>query len=76
MLEKCSLEFYNILQIWVGEVYQLENSFIEIYNFVFFSVRNMYCIFPFPAFLLAKIDAKPEQTRYYQILPTQIGKTL
>ena len=53
-IEKCSVDVYNV----------------QIYNLVFFSVRNVYFSLRvshfrgIPAFLLAKIDAKPEQTRY------------
>ena len=64
-IEKCSLEFYNVLPIWVGDVYHLDNSFIEIYNFLFVQLeteRILVSDSPI-SFLLAERDAKPEQTR-------------
>jgi len=64
-LEKCSVEFYNVLPVWIGHVYQLENSFIQIYKHrVFLQLEACFLVFSFPAFLLTNIDDKPEQTRY------------
>ena len=64
------------LPIWVGDVYHLENSFIQIYKHCVFQLETCFYfpIFPFPAFLLAKIDAKPEQTRYERFVKLRLQK--
>jgi len=62
VLEKCSLEVYNVLPIWVGDVYQLENSLIQKYKPRVLSgfLVSDSLISVLEMFLLVKI----EQTRY------------